>query len=390
MRYSDAIHRLTPDGPDNWAVYQRAKERIADGHDVIEMAIGEPDVPPPTDLTNAAIDAIHAGRTNYASGRGEIALRTALADRYSRRTGRTIGAEQVLCFPGTQTALYAAIRAVAGDGDEILIGDPMYATYEPVARAAGATVTPVPLRPERGFRIDAHDLADRVTSDTTAMLLNTPHNPTGAVLDRADIEAIGAVADRHDLWIVVDEVYEELVYDGRSFASPFDDPAIADRVIVLNSISKSHAAPGFRSGWCVASADFCNRSLPLSEAMLFGNQPFIADATALAVAAPSPVAAGMCERFAARARRLQARLHGETSLIVHAPGAGMFALVDVSSTGMDGATFANALLDEANVAVMPGSSFGTSIENWIRVALTRPDDQFDEGTRRLVEFVTDR
>lgn len=390
MRYSDAIHRLSPDGPDSWAVYRRAKELIAAGHDVVEMAIGEPDVPPPAELTDAVVDALRAGRTNYASGRGEVALREALATRYTRRAGRPVGADQVLCFPGTQTALYAVLRAVAGDGDDVLIGDPMYATYEPVTMAAGATVVPVPLRPDRGFRMSASELADRVTPATTAMLLNTPHNPTGAVLGRDDIEAIGAVAAQHDLWIVVDEVYEELVYAGGSFVSPFDDPAIADRVVVLNSISKSHAAPGLRSGWCVASAEFCNRLLPLSEAMLFGNQPFIADATAQAVAQPSSVAAGMCERFAARARRLEQRLHGDTALSVHTPVAGMFALIDVSSTGMDGEAFAHALLDEAGVAVMPGGSFGASLVDWVRIALTRPDDPFDEGTRRIVEFAANR
>ncbi len=390
MRYSDTIRRLTESGPDHWAVYQRAKERIDAGHDVIEMAIGEPDVPPPTELTDATVAALVAGRTKYASGRGEPALRKALAERYSARTGRTIDPSQVLCFPGTQTALYAVVRAVAGVGDELLIGDPMYATYEPVATAAGATVVPVPLRPESGFRLAADDLVERITPSTTAMLLNTPHNPTGAILDEDDIAAIGAVARDHDLWIVVDEVYEELVFGGQTFASPFDDDRLADRVVVVNSISKSHAAPGLRSGWCVASAEFCDHLLPLSEAMLFGNQPFIADATALAIAQPSTVAPGMSERFSARARRLATLLHDETSLTVHTPDAGMFALVDVSSTGLDGTAFANALLDEAGVAVMPGASFGPSIADWVRVALTRPDDRFDEGIRRLVEFVVGR
>ena len=159
-----------------------------------------------------------------------------------------------MCLPGTQTALYAVLRALVGPGDEVLVGDPMYATYEGVVAATGATVVPVPLRPEHGFRMQAADVAARITPRTRVLFLNTPHNPTGAVLTRQDVRALGAVARAHDLWIVSDEVYEEMVFDGGAFASPLDEADLADRTVVIASISKSHAAPGFRSGWCVGPA----------------------------------------------------------------------------------------------------------------------------------------
>ncbi|MEM8924611.1 MAG: pyridoxal phosphate-dependent aminotransferase [Actinomycetota bacterium] len=384
MRYSDTIARLGAAGPDGWGLFKRARAMIADGHDIVEMAIGEPDVPTPDVIVEATVDALRRGRTVYASGAGEPALRTALADRYSARTGRPITPDQVLCFPGTQTALYTVIRAVAGPGDQVVIGDPMYATYAPVVTACGAEVVPVPLRSDRGFRLDAADLAERVTERTTAVLLNTPHNPTGAVLQGEDIDAIGAVAADNDLWVVSDEVYEELVFEGTTFCSPLARAATAERTVVLNSISKSHAAPGFRSGWCVGPAEFCLRALPLTEAVLFGNQPFIADATALAVAEPSPVADGMNRRFAARAARLAETLHARTDLRVSTPEAGMFAIVDVSASGLGGDAYAEGLLVDGGVAVMPGSSFGESLADWIRISLTRPDDVFDVGCERIV------
>jgi len=340
-------------------------------------------VPAPDTLQQHAARAMRAGRTGYSDGRGEIGLRRALAERYGATRGRPFTADQIMCFPGTQTALYAVMAAVAEAGDQVLVGDPMYATYEGVIRATGAGMVPVPLDPARGFRMAAEDIAARITHRSRAILLTTPHNPTGAVLTPEDIAGIGAVARAHDLWIIADEVYEEMVFDGVRFASPLADPHLADRVVAVSSISKSHAAPGFRSGWCVGPEAFTDALLPLSEVMLFGNQPFLADMTEAAIRDGSPVAAGMRARFAARADRLATRLESDTPLRVHRPEAGMFALVDVSATGMDGDTYAHDLLERTGVAVMPGASFGATLDGWVRVALTVGDDAFDQAVARI-------
>ncbi|PPB79467.1 arginine:pyruvate transaminase [Albidovulum inexpectatum] len=383
MRVSPILDRLADLGSAKWALNAAARERIARGEDVIPLTIGNPDIPTPPVMIEAAARAMRAGRTHYSGGQGEPALRAALARRYSRRDGDAVDPSQVICLPGTQTALFTAFMGIGEEGAEILVGDPMYATYEGVIRASGARPVPVPLRPERGFCLDAADLAARITPATRAILLNSPHNPTGAVLTARDLDAIGALASAHDLWIVSDEVYEELVFDGVEFVSPRARPGLAGRTIVVSSISKSHAAPGFRSGWLVGPRDFCARLLPLAEMMLFGNQPFIADMTAEVIESPSPVAPGMRARFAARAARLAERLAASTALRVHAPQAGMFALIDVRATGMDDRTYAFDLLDHG-VAVMPGSSFGETLGGWVRVALTVPDDRFDTAMDRII------
>lgn len=374
MRYAPITGRLAGLGGAKWEIHAAARAMKAAGRPVIELTIGEPDVPTPAALVETAARSMAAGRTGYSNGRGEPALVRALADRYSARRGRTILPDQVMCFPGTQTTLCAVLLGMAGAGDEVLVGDPMYATYEGVIAASGAAAVPVPLRPGNGFRIRAEDIAARVTPATRVIFLNTPHNPTGAVLTRGDLHEIGEVARAHDLWILSDEVYEEMVYDGVEFASPLDNAELADRTVVACSISKSHAAPGFRSGWAVGPAEFCHALLPLSETMLFGNQPFIADMTAAAVSAPSPVAPGMVERFARRARLLRDRLHGVNAIAVHVPQAGMFAMVDVRATGLSGVGFARGLLDRRGVAVMPGESFGAAAAGWLRLTLTQPDD----------------
>lgn len=390
MRYAPITDRLVGLGSDKWDIHIRARRMAAAGEAVIELTIGEPDVPTPPDLLQAATAAMQAGRMGYSNGRGEPALLSALAARYTARRGRPIGTDQIMCFPGTQTTLFAVLQAMATTGDEVLVGDPMYATYEGLIRATGASVVPVPLRPEAGFRLRAEDVAARITPRSRVLMLNAPHNPTGAVLTRDDLAELCALAARHDLWVLCDEVYEEMCFPGVAFASPLDLPEHADRVVVASSISKSHAAPGFRSGWCVGSPEFCARLLPLSETMLFGNQPFIADATALAVAAPSPVARGMVDRFQRRAALLADRVDGVAGLRVHQPQAGMFALIDVRASGLTGEGFARALLDRAKVAVMPGESFGTALSGWLRVSLTQPDALFATACDRIASFATDK
>jgi arginine:pyruvate transaminase len=389
MRYAAVTERLAGLGGAKWAVHARARALKAAGQEVIELTIGEPDIATPPELMAIAAKSMLAGRTGYSNGQGEPGLLRALAARYTARRGREILPAQIMCFPGTQTTLYAVLMGLLGPGDEVLVGDPMYATYEGLIAATGAKMVPVPLLANAGFRIRAADIAERITPATRVIFLNSPHNPTGAVLTRQDFAEIGALARAHDLWILCDEVYEDLVFEGVTFASPLDLPDLAERVIVASSISKSHAAPGFRSGWCVGPEEFIKRLLPLSETMLFGNQPFIADMTAQAIVDGSPVSAGMAQRFARRAQLLRDRLDGVAGMRVYLPDAGMFALVDVGAVAADGQAFALALLEDAGVAVMPGASFGVALRSWLRLSLTQPDDVIEEACRRIAAYAAE-
>ncbi len=380
MRYASITERLASLGSEKWAVHVEARRRRDRGEPIIELTIGEPDLPPHRSLLEEATRAMHAGRYRYSNGRGEPQVVDALVRKYARRRPDVTSAN-VLCFPGTQTALFAVMLGLVEKGDAVLVGDPLYATYEGVIRATGAEQVTVPLRPERGFHMQAEDLEKSITPQCRVLLLNTPHNPTGAVLTAAEIAAIGEVCRRHDLWIVCDEVYEELVFSG-SFASPFDDPGLAERTIVCSSISKSHAAPGFRSGWAIGPAEFASRLLAVSETMLFGVQPFIADMTAYALNNPIDTSARMRQSYRSRSDRIVAGLADAPGLMPIPPEAGMFIVVDVSGTGMSSEAFAWALLDEEQVAVMPGSAFGNGAD-FIRMSLTVPDEKIDEACRRM-------
>ena len=386
MRYAPITDRLARLGSEKWVLHSAAQARRARGHEVINLTIGEPDLPTPPELIASASRAMQAGRTGYSNGRGEPELLDVLAARYSATLGRPVGPDRFLCLPGTQTALYLALMALCEPGSEVIVGDPMYATYEALIRASGAVPVPVALRPEAGFRLRAEDVAQRITPATRVLFLNTPHNPTGAVLTPDDLSALCDLAARHDLWVLSDEVYQDITHGDVPFTSALADPAHEARVIAAASISKSHAAPGFRSGWLCGQAQFCTRALPVSETMLFGSQPFIADMTAEALRSPPIVAQAMAARMARRARLIHDRLDGVAGLRVHRPEAGMFALIDIRPLSHDSQAFALALLDATGVAVMPGASFGAALEGWLRVALNAADDVTAEACARIAGF----
>ncbi|PZU86433.1 MAG: aminotransferase [Shinella sp.] len=387
MRYASITERLAHLGSGKWAVHIEARRKAAQGIPVIELTIGEPDVAPDPALLAECARAMYAGRTRYSNGRGEPSVVKALAAKYAKRRP-DVTERNILCFPGTQTALFTVMLGLLEPGDEVLVGDPFYATYEGVIASSGARMAPVPLRPENHFHLQPDDLARAITPRSRVVLLNTPHNPTGAVLSADEIAAIGKVCRDRDLWIVCDEVYEELIFD-KPFASPFDQPDLAERTIVVSSISKSHAAPGFRSGWAAGPVEFCDRLLPVSETMLFGVQPFIADMTAMALSEPFDTSTVMRGNYARRARLVADGLAGNGPLQPMMPEGGMFIVIDVSATGLTGLQFAHRLLDEKNVAVMPGGSFGEQAESFIRVSLTVDDEKLAEATGRMAELATE-
>ncbi|MCQ0987063.1 pyridoxal phosphate-dependent aminotransferase [Jiella marina] len=386
MRYAGITERLADLGGEKWAVHNAAREKMARGEAIIELTIGEPDVPVDPALIEVCHQSMLRGRTHYSNGRGEVGLLNALVEKYRpRHPGITT--DNILCFPGTQTALYAVITALVDAGEGVLVGDPYYATYAGVIQAPGAVLQPVPLNIENGFVMQPADLRAAVTPQSRVLLLNTPHNPTGALLDADTIAELGQIAIEHDLWIVCDEVYEDLIFEG-IFASPLEFAELRARTIVVSSISKTFAATGFRSGWAVGPAEFCTKLLPISETILFGNQPFIADMTEAALRGTFDTAERMCRSYAARVGMITDELATCPSLKAGKASGGMFVMIDVEGTGLDGEAFAWRLLEEQGVAVMPGASFGDNTRDLIRVALTKPDETLREAMRRIHAFAS--
>ena len=385
MQFASISKRLAGLGSDKWHVHIEGKRRLAAGEPMLMLSIGEPDFKPAPAIIDRAIDSLRSGRTRYSNGRGEPEVLKALAQQYSKRTGRNIKPDQFTFLPGTQTALFTSMFTLAEPGDDVLMPDPFYATYEGIIAAAGANVVAVPVSPDNHFHLKAEDLEKAITPKSRILLLNTPSNPTGAVLNAAEIAEIGAVCIKHNLWILCDEVYASLVYAG-SFHSPFDNPDLAERTVVVSSISKSHAIPGFRCGWALGSEAFAEAILPLSETMLFGSQPFLEDATAFALSNDLPEVRAMQQSYRERAHAMVEALSNTPGLSCHMPEGGMFIMADIRQTGLSGEAFALRLMDEEKVVTMPGEAFGSCATGHLRLAMTQDKETLAEACRRISAF----
>ncbi len=386
MRFAKVTQRLAGLGSEKWAVHIEGRRRADLGEPMIFLSIGEPDAPPPAAIFDVAERQMRAGRTRYSNGRGEPDVLRALSRLYTERTGRSISTSQFLFLPGTQTALYVAMMVLVESGDEVLMADPYYATYEGVIAAAGGVAVPVRVDPDHGFHLKAAELERAITSKTRVLLMNTPSNPTGAVFTREEIARIGKVCEKHDLWIICDEVYASITYGNTVFASPFDRAELEKRTVVVSSVSKSHAMPGFRCGWIASSEEFCAAALPVSETMLFGSQPFLEDATAFALDNHFPEVDAMKHAYERRAQILVEGLRASKTVSARMPEGGMFVMVDVRKTGLSGRAFAERLLAEENVVTMPGESFGAGGAGHLRVALTVDESQIAEACRRIARL----
>ena len=385
MRFSPLVERIAGRGAGAWAVHIEAARRREAGEDIIFLTVGDPDQDPPEAVIEATIAALRRHRTGYAPTIGYPAVREAIAARVARRTGQPCGAENIAVVPGTQGGLYSAVQCLAGPGDEVIVPEPIYATYEGVIGASGARMVTVPLRPETGFHPDLDALAAAVTPKTRVMWINSPHNPTGAVSTRDEIDAIAALCRRHDLWLLSDEVYEDLAF-ARPHVSAWSLEGMAERTIVVSSLSKSHAIPAFRFGWAVGPPALTRHLSNLLLSMTYGSPAFIQDGALVALSRELPEVALLREAYRARAGLLSGLLREAPHCRVVPPEGGMFVLLDVRDTGLGGAEFARLLLEREAVAVLPCDGFGASAAGHLRIALSAPEPRLKDAGERIVRF----
>ena len=384
MRLSRQITGLIGPEGDGWGLFIRARQMIASGVAVVELTIGEHDIPTDPAILAAMDRAARAGHTGYAPVPGDDALREAVAARVTARTGQATGRDNVLITPGGQAALFAAHMAVCDPGDSALFIDPCYATYPGTIRAAGARPVAVPARAADGFQPRAGEIAARAAG-ARSLLINTPNNPTGAVYARPTLEAIADLCRARDLWLISDEVYDTQIWEG-AHLSPRALPGMAERTLVVGSMSKSHAMTGSRIGWLVGPEAVIGHLIDLATHTTYGVPGFVQQAALFALAQGQQFEARIAAPFARRRDLVLRALAGQNLLRALPSQGGMYLFVDVSATGMDGAGFAHALLEEAHVAVMPGASFGQAGRDHVRLALTVADAQLLAAIQRMVDF----
>lgn len=382
MRFAKLTQRIAGDGAAAWDIHYRALAMQAEGKDVLLLSVGDPDFDTPAPIVEAAIDSLRDGHTHYSDVRGKLALRQAIARRHQQRSGQAVSADQVTVLAGAQCALFCVAQCVLDPGDEVIVAEPMYVTYEAVFGACGATVVPVPVKPENGFRVCPEDVAARITPRTRALALNSPHNPSGASLPRSTWAALAELCIGHDLWLISDEVYSELLYEGEH-VSPGSLPGMAERTATLNSLSKSHAMTGWRVGWVVGSSALAGHLENLALCMLYGSPDFIQDAAVTALEQQLPELEAMRQAYRERRDLVCERLADCPGIKVLKPDGGMFVMVDIRETGLSAQAFADRLLDSEGVSVLAGEAFGPSAAGHIRLGLVVGAQALEEACRRI-------
>ena len=384
MKLSQRISGLLGDGSDGWEVFLKAREMIKDGIDVVELTIGEHDIRTATPILQDMHKAAMGGHTGYAAVPGTDALRQTVAKRVQERTGVPTGPENVLIAPGGQAALFAAHMVACDAGDTALYLDPFYATYPGTLRGVGAIPKAIQTRVEDAFQPRAGDI-DACAAGAKSLQINTPNNPTGTVYSRETLEGIADVCKAHDLWLISDEVYDTQVWDGEHI-SPRALPNMAQRTLVVGSMSKSHAMTGSRCGWVVGPAEVIESLINLATHTTYGVAGFIQDASDFALNQGPAFEEDIAAPFRRRRALGQKILEHQSSVgLIPAQGA-MYMMLDIRATGMSGEAFAYALLEAHHIAVMPGESFGAAAAGHIRVAMTIEDGAFVQALETLCEF----
>ena len=388
MRLSQRITHITGDGSDGWDVFYRARRMIDDGVAVIELTQGEHDARTHPDILDAMDRATRDGHTGYALVPGSNELRDTVAARIAARTGVLTTRGNVVITAGGQAALFAAHHATCDEGDSALFIEPYYTTYPGTIRSVGAVPVPVMAKPEHNFQPQPADI-QAVAKGARSLLINSPNNPTGVVYTRETLTGIAQVCIDHDIWLISDEVYDTQVWEGEHI-SPRSLPEMADRTLVVGSMSKSHAMTGSRCGWICGPEDAISRIIDLVNNTNYGVSGFVQKAAHFALGQgvePEDVVAAPFRRR----RDLTAKALVGQNVVRAVPMAGaMYAMLDIRATGMSGEEFANALLDTHHIAVMPGESFGSAAAGHIRIAMTIADDAYVAALTTVIAFAQER
>ena len=384
MHLSNRLIGLTGGGSDGWDVFNKAREMIANGTPVLELTQGEHDIRTAPIILDEMHRAALSGNTGYSPVPGTNALRDEIARRVTERTGVKTTRANIAVTPGGQPALFAAHTGVCDPGDTALFIDPYYATYPGTIRGVGAIPKAVKAHPGHGFQPQAVDIAVNAES-ARSLLINSPNNPTGVVYTHDTLAEIARTCRDQNLWLISDEVYDTQIWNG-AHISPRALSGMADRTLVIGSMSKSHAMTGSRVGWIVGPEEAIEHLINLSTHTTYGVPHFIQDGALFALQQGRALEQKVAAPF--RRRRLIAQdVLATTNAVATVPCDGaMYIMLDIRATGMSGEDFAFALLDAEHIATMPGESFGTAAAGHLRVAMTLADDAFKEALTRLVAF----
>ncbi len=386
IRFAERMSRLGTESA--FEVLAKARRLEADGKNIVHLEIGEPDFATPDNIIEAGISAMQNGYTHYTPASGIMEARQAVAGFVSRTLNTEVDAAEVVLVPGSKNVLLFTLLACIEPGDEVILPDPGYPAYASQVNFIGAVPKVVTLREETGFRMDLDELASLVTPKTRMLIINTPQNPTGGILTEEDVRFVCDLAQKHDLLVVSDEIYSQLVY-GFHHVSPLSQPGMRERTVLMDGLSKSYAMTGWRLGYAVAPKALAAK---LDQLMINSSScaaAFTQMAAIEALTAPeSALAVNRLVKVFERRRNLVVDgVNAIPGMRCARPQGAFYAFPNIQDTGFNERELADGLLTEAGVAVLPGTAFGAAGKGFIRIAYTQSEAELGRGLERIKEFI---
>lgn len=380
MTFATRTNHLKPEGA--YQVLARAQMLEAQGRDIIHLEIGEPDFATPTNVSQAAIDAIANGRTRYNPPAGLAALREVIAEDAGRRRGISIRSEQVVVSPGAKPNLFFPTLALVNPGDEVIYPDPGFPTYPAMIEVAGGVPVPVPLSEENSFSFDLNAF-DRLIGDRTKLIiLNSPSNPTGGVMPRADLEHVAAAAQRHDCWVLSDEIYSRVVFDVVEAPSIAAIPGMAERTIIMDGFSKTYAMTGWRLGFGIMPEALARRIELLLTHSIGCTAHFTQIAGIEALTGPQEQVDRMVGEYQRRRDLIVSGLNDIPGISCQRPEGAFYVFPNIKALGRSSDELANLLLD-GGVAALPGTAFGQYGEGYLRLVYANSTENIARALERM-------
>ena len=366
-------------------VLAKAKALERQGREIVHLEIGEPDFDTPRNIKEAAVKALYAGYTHYVAAAGIPELRETIAEHISKTRNIDIDSEEVVVTPGAKPIMFFSILALVNPGEEVLNLNPGFPIYESVINFVGAKQVPIPLKEENDFRFDPEYVKEKITNKTKMIVLNSPENPTGGVLTRDDLKAIAdCIADRDDIFVISDEIYERILYEGKheSIASL---PGMKEKTILLNGFSKTYAMTGWRLGYGVMRKDIAQK---VTQLMVNSNSctcAFIQMAGVEALKGPQDEPARMVAEFKRRRDVIVSGLNNVEGVRCNKPRGAFYVFPNITGTGMNCRQLSDYLLNSAGVAVLSGTAFGQFGEGYLRLSFANSVENIEKALDRIAD-----
>ena len=361
----------------------KIKKLESDGKDIIHFEIGDPDFDTPKNISDATIDALKNGNTHYVSSFGLVEFRQKIREYIEKSRGFKPTLEQVLVTPGANIVIFYAINCLVDPGEEIIFPDPGFPTYSAAIKMCNASPVRIPLLESNEFRMNPDDIEKSITKKTKMIIINSPQNPTGSVMTKDEIKATYEIAEKHDLFLYSDEIYSKLIYDNNKYSSPSIFDKCKDRTILADGFSKAYAMTGWRLGSVVGPSDIIEKMQLLLETTSSCVPPFIQKAGIEAIDGDQTFHEYMHNEYRKRRDLIVRELNSIENINCVMPGGAFYVFINIKKTNMTSEQFCDYILEDANVAILPGTSFGRFGEGYVRMCYAVKQELIVDAVERI-------